>query len=211
MRHHLIALTTTGLVALTGWYALTGPANTADARPVVNAATTLAADTYEVDGVHSAVVFRIMHMGAAPFWGRFNSPSGTITFDPDHLSDASFDVSVKVENVDTANEGRDKHLKNNDFFSARQFPNITFKSSSVKKGSKKNMYVLTGDLEMHGVTKEITAEAEFFGRNETSRGVKAGFEVTFTVKRSDFNMHTYTKEGGLGDEVKLIAGLELNG
>ncbi|MCA9312166.1 MAG: YceI family protein [Phycisphaerales bacterium] len=212
MRQRLLALPATGLLLAGAWLVTQGPEQTAEARPASSAALSAFADhTYTVDSVHSGVVFRIMHMGASPFWGRINDPSGTINFDPDDLASASFDVSVKVDNIYSGNDKRDTHLKSNDFFAAKQFPSIAFKSDSVKKGDKPGMYTLTGELDLHGVKKPITAHAEWFGRKDSGRGVKAGFEVTFTIQRSDFGMTTYIDEGGLGDEVKLICGFELNG
>ena len=93
-----------------------------------------AADNYKVDPVHSTSAFRIKHAGAPPFWGRFNEPNGTFMLDEADPTKSTFTIELKADNVDTANAKRDAHLKSPDFFNAKQYPAITFKSTSVKKG-----------------------------------------------------------------------------
>jgi len=157
-----------------------------------------------VDAVHSSVIFRIQHNGAAMFYGRFNQIAGMITLVEGGTG--AIDLTVDVESVDTANEGRDKHLKSPDFFNAAQFPEITFQSESMKHlgGSK---YEATGSFSMHGVTKEITVAIEHTGTGQNRQGASVlGFETTFTVKRSDYGMNFM--QGPIGDEVRLIVSIE---
>lgn len=162
------------------------------------------ADAYQVDSVHSSMVFRVKHMGAANFYGRFNSIAGSFTLDDDPAKNA-FDVRIQTESVDTAQAKRDQHLKSPDFFNARQFPTITFKSTSVKKMGDASFDV-TGDLELHGVTKSVTAKVTKTGAG-TARGRQiAGVEAELNIKRSDFGM-TYGLDS-LGDEVYIIVSLE---
>jgi len=191
------------LAAVTAGIAL----HTPRATLATTEAATAAAGGFTVDPVHSSVVFKIMHGGVASFYGRFNNPTGEFLIDPENLSASTISVSVKAENVDTANGGRDKHLMSADFFSAKEFPEITFKSSSFSKTGDKTFKV-TGDLTLHGVTKEITADIIYYGQAQGRGGIKSGFDATFTIKRTDFGMDTYVKEGGLGDEVTLMIGIE---
>src|SRR6478735_6668800 len=79
-----------------------------------------AADSYKVDPVHSSVIFRIQHAGVSYFYGRFNDKEGTISVDDADPTKDSFDVSIKVDSLDTANPARDKHVKSADFFSAQE-------------------------------------------------------------------------------------------
>jgi polyisoprenoid-binding protein YceI len=165
------------------------------------------AQAYAVDAVHSSVIFRVNHAGVSYFYGRFNSIEGAFTHHPDDASQISFDLKIKADSIDSNSEGRDNHLKSPDFFNAVEFPWITFKSTGVKSAGT-NLYDVTGDLSLHGVTKPITARLEFVGSGEMRGQQKAGFDASFTIKRSDFGMSYMLS--GLGDEVKLMVGLEGN-
>jgi polyisoprenoid-binding protein YceI len=177
------------------------------------AANVGAAASYEVDAVHSAVLFQIRHAGTSNFYGRFNDFSGDFTFDPENPTAAEFSFVVQTASVDTANQKRDDHLRNADFFNARQFPTVAFKSTGVEhvEGS---MYKLTGDLTLQGETRPVTADLEWLGTGKTGQGGEiAAFEAHFEVKRSDFGMSKYLapdggEGGGLGNTVKLIVSVE---
>src|SRR4051794_5480740 len=89
--------------------------------------TTVArAEDYKVDPVHSTVLFRIQHANVGQFWGRFNDPAGTFTLDEADPTKSSFNLQIKVANVDTHNDQRNGHLKSPDFFNEKQFPTISF-------------------------------------------------------------------------------------
>src|SRR5262245_38460096 len=85
--------------------------------------------TWKIDTAHTTTIFKIQHMGAGKFIGRFNDTQGSIVWDDADPTKSTIEVTVKVESVDTANADRDKHLKNEDFFAAKQHPKITFKST----------------------------------------------------------------------------------
>ena len=164
-----------------------------------------AADTFEVDASHSVVGFGITHLKVSRFYGRFNDVSGKIVVDADPAK-CSVEIKVKAASVDTANGNRDKHLRSQDFFSVEEFPDITFKSTSVKKTEKG--WDVTGTFTLHGVSKEITVPVEHLGTGQHPRGgTLAGFEAVFTIKRSDYGM-TYGLPDALGDEVKLHIAIE---
>jgi polyisoprenoid-binding protein YceI len=162
---------------------------------------------FKVDPVHSGVVFGIGHVGVSRFYGTFNAPTGTFLIDPANPSASSIEVVVETEKVNTGSSKRDDHLRSPDFFNAKEFPTMTFKSASFEKGAGKTMTV-KGDLTMLGQTKAVTAAVEFLGEGETRQGYKAGFEATFTIKRSEFGMTKYLEGNALGDEVKLIVAIE---
>jgi len=164
------------------------------------------ADTYQVDSVHSSMIFRIKHMGVANFYGRFNSISGSFSLD-DNASKNSFQVEIQTGSIDTAQKKRDDHLKSPDFFNAVQFPKITFKSTEVKKSSD-DSFDVTGELTLHGVTKPVTAKVTKTGSG-TMRGRQvAGVEAVLTIKRSDFGMSYGLDGNALGDEVYIAISLE---
>lgn len=180
------------------------PAAEAQAPPAVGGD-----DAFDVDPVHSTIIFGISHMGVGYFYGRFNSPYGTFYIDPDEPSKSSFDITVDTDNVDTHNGRRDGHLKSADFFNAREFPKITFKSTEVKNAGK-DKYRVTGELSIHGVTKPVTVEIEHLGTAEVEgRGRMAGFRTGFTLSRSDYGVDYMP--GALGDEVTLLIGVEGKG
>lgn len=163
-----------------------------------------AKETFNIDSVHSTAIFRVQHLGAGNFYGRFNELEGTIDWDAE--TGPSFDVSIKIESVDSGNEALDKHLKNADFFDAKQFPTMTFKSTGAKKMG--DNWKVMGEMTMHGVTKAVEVDMEFVGRADVGRGDRVGFETTFTVKRSDFGMNWGVENGALGDATKIIVSLE---
>ncbi|GIW22688.1 MAG: hypothetical protein KatS3mg068_1695 [Candidatus Sericytochromatia bacterium] len=168
----------------------------------------LASETYDIDMYHSSVLFKISHLGASNYYGRFNDVSGTVVFDEKNPSKSSVDITVKVDSVDTNSKKRDDHLKSPDFFNSKQFPVITFKSKKVEKVNDKTFKV-TGNLTIHGVTKEVSFNFNKTGEGKNPKGQKVvGGETTFTIKRSDFGMNYMQGPGMLGDEVTLILSFE---
>ena len=165
------------------------------------------AATFKVDGTHSTVIFRVKHMNASYAYGRFNAISGNFAIDEANPAASSFDFTIKTDSIDTADAKRDAHLKRADFFNAAQYPTITFKSTNVKAAAAKGTYDVTGDLNLHGVTKAITVKVEHSG---TAKGMMggtiAGIESTFTIKRSDFGMKGMI--GPVGDDVTITLSAE---
>jgi polyisoprenoid-binding protein YceI len=166
-----------------------------------------AAEPFAVDPVHSSVLFRVKHMNASFAYGRFNQVSGKFVLDEQDPAKSSFDLTITAESLDTANAKRDQHLKGPDFFNARQFPAITFKSKSVSKA--RGGYVASGDLTFRGVTRPVDVTVTASGTGKGMKGeTLAGVEATMDLKRSDFGM-TYMV-GPIGDEVRVTASLEGN-
>ena len=164
-----------------------------------------AADTFKVDAVHSFVMFSVQHLGIANTYGRFNDISGTVVFDKDNPSKSSVELSVPIESLDTHNSIRDRSLKSPDFFNAKQFPTMTFKSTKVE-GSGDTLEV-SGDLTIRGVTKPLTVDFKKGGEGKGVFGeMRGGGETRFTIKRSDFGMNF--QQGAVGDEVSIILSLE---
>ena len=110
-----------------------------------------------------------------------------------------------VESVDTNNKQRDGHLKSADFFNAKQFPTISFKSSAFKP--IEGGYEVTGDLTLHGETKPITFKLSGGKETEFPPKVKrAGFWADLKIKRSDFGMTKMLE--AIGDSVYVSVGVE---
>ena len=165
----------------------------------------LAADTYKVDSEHATVIFRVAHFNVGNAYGRFNDPTGTVTYDKADPSKTAFRFEVKTANVDTDNDKRDAHLKSPDFFDAKQFPTITFKSTQVK--AEGDAMQVTGDLTLHGVTKSITFPIKKTGETDTGKmGYRTGWEAEVDLKRSEFGMTGM--QGPIGDDVHLVISFE---
>jgi polyisoprenoid-binding protein YceI len=198
--------------ALAAMFLAAGLATAAALSPAPrSAAQPAAAETpgaFQIDGVHSSVVFRIKHNNVSYFYGLFSDISGTFVLDPENPGNSAIDATVNADSVTSANEKRDGHLKSADFFNVAEFPTVTFKSNSVRKTGE-NTFEATGDLTLHGVTKPLTVTIEKVGEAQGRRGgTLAGFETKFTVKRSDFGM-TYGIDGNaLSDEVNMIVSVE---
>jgi len=172
---------------------------------------------WNVDTVHSCALFRVRHMGAGWFWGRFNDVSGTVDFAPEDASSLKMDITIDVDSVDSGHPGLDKHLKAPDFFDTKEFPKMTFKSSSVKvvpttrrSDDPAMAWDVTGMLTVRGVSKEIVSRVTYWGAADMGRGLKAGFESTFKMKRSDFGVSYGVEGGSLGDMVTVTSAFEVN-
>lgn len=210
MRHCPLCVAGVSLVLGVGGLAATNAltSRAAAAAATAEAAVAAVADpagTFQLDAVHSSVVFRIQRVGGAPFFGRFNKASGSVTLDADPAKNA-LEVTIPVDSIDSNSSGRDRHLKSNDFFAAAEFPNLSFKSKSFKKAGD-NAFEVAGELSVRGKTLPLTVKLTQTGTGPArGGGTQVGFESTFTIKRSDFGM-TYLSQG-LGDEVTIMLGLE---
>jgi polyisoprenoid-binding protein YceI len=170
---------------------------------------------YDVDNIHSAVMFKVRHLGTSNAYGRFNLVKGTLILDGTNWAEAVLNLEIDAASIDTndetgvaaeAKDARDTHLRNADFFNVEEFPTIEFESTKVvdKGGGKLE---IAGDLTMHGVTKSVTATGEYIGTSSGPRsGTVVGFEAKFTLDRRDFGMN-YAVEV-LGTEVTVLVSIE---
>jgi polyisoprenoid-binding protein YceI len=169
------------------------------------AAPVRAADDYAIDAIHSGVNFKISHLGLSWVAGRFNEFTGNFTVDPDDAAKSAFEMKIKAETVDTGNNKRDDHLRSPDFFNVKQFPAVTFKSTSVK--AIKDGFEVKGDLTLHGATKEVTINLVGGRKAEFPKGVqRTGYSGELTIKRSEFGMDKATD--AIGDEVFISISFE---
>jgi polyisoprenoid-binding protein YceI len=146
-------------------------------------------DTWKNDKPHSQLGFTVTHLGISDVSGTFNDFDVTVTSTKPDFSDAVFELAANVASIDTRVEARDKHLKSADFFDAEKYPVMTFKSTSLKINGK-DKYNLTGNLTLHGITREITLDLSFRGitENPMTKVKTAGFQLTGSINRSDFNI-----------------------
>jgi len=172
-----------------------------------------AQSTWNFDASHSSVRFAVDHMVISEVEGKFTSFEGTVESSKEDFSDAKINFIIDVNSIDTDNEKRDGHLKNEDFFDTPKYPKMTFESTSVKI-IKEGKYKLIGNLTLHGVTKEITLTMNHGGTIKDPWGnTRAGLKVTGILNRTDFGLkYNSTLEAGglmLGEEVELSCKMEL--
>ncbi len=179
-----------------------------DGSAKTGAAAGRSTQEFKIDGVHSSIVFRVTHLGASAFWGRFNKISGSFKVDDAKLGESFIKIEVPADSIDTNNAGRDKHLKSQDFFAVVEYPKVTFASTKVEKTSRG--YNIAGDLTLRGVKKPVVATAKHIGTLKMSErfGLRSGYEAEFTFKRTDFGMKYMSKGEALGDQVKVIVAVE---
>ena len=173
---------------------------------VLIAQSAFAAATYVLDKAHSTIGFQIRHLFSnVP--GKFDEFAGTIQYDEANPEQSSVEVNIKTASIDTGVKMRDDDLRSPNFFDAAKYPETTFKSKSVKSTGK-DTFDVTGDLTMHGVTKEIVVKIELIGKGAGMKegSIVSGWDGTTALKRSEFGL-AWSKviEGTqvVGDDVKI--------
>jgi polyisoprenoid-binding protein YceI len=163
------------------------------------------ADDYVVDPAHTAVTFKVQHLGLSWTHGRFNDVSGTFSFDKAALGSASFALTVKADSIDTGNARRDGHLRSPDFLNVKQFPLLSFRSRSVKAVG--GGYLVTGDFTLHGQTKSISFKLQGGKEAQFPPGTKrTGFSTELVLKRSDYGMDKLMP--AVGDDIHIAVSFE---
>jgi polyisoprenoid-binding protein YceI len=167
------------------------------------------AGAYNVEPLHTRVLFSVSHLGFTTWYGEFTNVSGSLNLDPKKLAASTLEIHIPVATVSTTNAKLDGELKSDAWLDATQFPEMVFKSTKITETGKDAAKV-TGDLTFHGVTKPVTLTVTFngAGTNPLDKKYTAGFEVSGKIKRSDFGVKTYVPL--IGDDVDLIisAGFE---
>lgn len=169
------------------------------------------AKSYDIDVSHSTLGFAIKHLGIGVTRGSFGIYEGQITFDSNDYSSFSASATIDAASIDTKNDGRDKHLRSDDFFGVETYPEITFMGTSLEK--KGSGAVLTGKLTMKGVTRTVSIPVEISGPvNSPFGGEVIAIRGEFQLNRQDYGI-TWSKSmdnGGLvvADKVDIIIELE---
>jgi polyisoprenoid-binding protein YceI len=168
---------------------------------------------WTIDPLHSEVLFKIKHLVISTVTGSFTKFEGQVNTTGEDFENAQIGFSIDVSSIHTGQEQRDAHLKNSDFFEIEKYPVISFRSTSfIKTGDDK--YILTGELTMKGVAKEISLDVEYGGSEKDHHGnTKAGFELSGVVNRKEFGLtfNALTESGGLAlsENVKIAANIQL--
>jgi polyisoprenoid-binding protein YceI len=169
-------------------------------------AFTIISGTWKNDAAHSQLGFTVTHLGVSDISGTFNDFEVMVKASKPDFSDASFELSAKAASIDTRVGMRDDHLKSADFFDAEKYPALTFKSTSLKKTAN-NKYKLAGNLTIHGVTRPVILDLAYNGTIEHPMNKKptAGFTLSGTIKRSDFDLGAKFPAPMISDEVEIHA------
>ena len=144
--------------------------------------------TWKVDPWHTSALFSIRHMGLSNVQGRFDDISGVIVTNEEHPELSSVDVTIPATSIDTDVKMRDDDLRSDHYFDIAKYPAITFKSTSVTHG-KGSHYTATGDLTIHGVTKQVSLPFDVYGPIKDPFGSpRFGLSTGITVNRLDYGV-----------------------
>jgi polyisoprenoid-binding protein YceI len=170
--------------------------------------------TYKIDPAHSVADFKVRHLMVSNVRGEFSGVSGTVQFDDANPANSKVEASIDVNTIQTREAQRDTHLKSADFFDVEKFPHITFVSKKVVKTGDEE-HKVTGDLTIHGVTKEVVLDVE--GPTPEVKdpwgGVRTGASAKTKINRKDFGLvwNVALETGGVlvGEDVQIHLDLEL--
>jgi polyisoprenoid-binding protein YceI len=172
------------------------------------------ASTWDIDTGHSAAQFSVRHLAVSNVRGEFGKITGTLQLDDKDITKSTVEATIDVTSINTREEKRDQHLKSPDFFDVAKFPTITFKSKKVAKEGSDRLKV-TGDLTIHGVTKEVALQVDGPAKpiKDPWGNTKTGITATTKINRKDFGL-TWNKAletGGLvvGEDVTITLDVEL--
>jgi polyisoprenoid-binding protein YceI len=170
------------------------------------------AGSYKVESSHTQVGFSLSHFGFTNYTGLFSGATGSLRLDPTHPAASKLDVNIPVQSIMTTVPVLTDELKGAKWFDVTKYPEATFTSTNITLASNGDA-TIAGNLTLHGVTKPIVLHAHLVGAgvNPLDKMYTVGFQVSGTIKRSDFGVSLYAP--AVGDEVELsIAGaFELEG
>jgi polyisoprenoid-binding protein YceI len=173
-----------------------------------------ATSTWQIDPAHTAAGFAVKHLMISTVRGQFKGITGTVTWDDQDVSKSSVDVSIDANTVDTSEPMRDKDLKSDKFFDVAKYPTITFKSKKVEAVSAGKVKI-TGDLTIHGVTREAVLDVE--GPTPPVKdpwgNTRVAASASIKVNRQDYGVKwNANMDGGgvvVGDDVSITIDLEM--
>jgi polyisoprenoid-binding protein YceI len=171
------------------------------------------ASNWDIDESHSAVGFSVRHMMVSNTRGKFTKFTGALALDDKDVTKSTVNVDIDTASVDTSDAKRDDHLRGEDFFDAKKFPKLTFKSTKVEKSGEK--LLVTGNLTIKSTTKPVVLTVESLTPEvkDAWGGIRKGATATTKINRKDFGL-TWNKAleaGGVavGEEIAIQIELEL--
>ena len=186
-------------------------------RLLAAAVTTLAAPafaaTWTLDPAHTSVQFSVRHMMVSNVSGEFAKVSGTVNGDQSAATGAAIEATIDAASINTREPKRDEHLKSADFLDVAKYPTITFKSRKIEAAGA-GSFKVTGDLTLHGVTKEVVLDVSDVtpAIKDPMGKTRAGAHATTKINRKDFGVNwSKTLDGGgvmVGDDVAITIDVE---
>ncbi len=163
------------------------------------------ATTWKIDTSHSGVHFTVRHMVFAKVRGTFTKFSGALVLE-EPFEKSTVSVDIEAASIETRDEKRDGHLRSADFFDVEKFPKLTFRSKKVEGTA--DAFKVTGELTMHGATREVVLHGERTGTGKDPWGnERAGFSAKAQVDRKDFGLtwNQALETGGVlvGDRIDI--------
>src|ERR1035437_6448389 len=168
---------------------------------------------YTIDPAHSTAGFKVRHLMVSNVRGEFSGIAGTVVFDPGAPENSRVEARIDATTIHTRDDQRDAHLKSADFLDVEKFPAMTFVSKKIAGADGE--WKVTGDLTIHGVTKEVTLAVEGLApeAKDPWGNVKSGASAATKINRKDFGMefNMVLETGGVmvGDEIVITLELEL--
>ena len=167
------------------------------------------AANWDIDPKHTAAQFSVRHLGVSTVRGAFSKVSGSARYDPADPSKDSLDATIDANSVDTRVEIRDNDLRSPHFFDVQKYPTITFHSKTTKVAGPGKL-LITGDLTIHGVTKEVVLDVDGPSaaiKDPMGKGQRIGASATTKITRQDFGISA--DPGIVGDEITITIDVEL--
>ena len=169
---------------------------------------------WEFDPAHTGVHFKVRHLMVSSVRGDFEKVSGKIVYDEADVTKSAADITIDAASVNTRVAKRDEDLRSPNFLDVAKYPTITFKSKRVEK-SADGLLKMTGDLTIHGVTKEVVLNIE--GPSPAIKdpmgNIRVGGQATSKISRKDFGLvwNKTLETGGVvvGDEVDITIDVEI--
>jgi len=163
--------------------------------------------TWQIDPMHTSSQFSVRHLGISTVRGVFQKTSGSVTYDPADPSKTQIDVTIDASSVDTRVQMRDNDLRSPHFLDAAKYPTITFKSKRTEAAGSGKVKI-TGDLTIHGVTKEVVLDVDGPSAPMNAMGgMRMGAEATTKINRQDFGVSG--APGAVGDEIQITLDVEV--
>lgn len=172
------------------------------------------ASTWTIDPDHSNVGFKVRHLMVSNVKGSFEKHSGTVEINDKDITKSRVEVTIDTNSINTNVKKRDEHLRSADFFDVAKYPSMIFVSKKVAKAGKDKLKV-TGDLTLHGVTKEVVLDVE--GPSQEIKdpwgSIRRGATATTKINRKDFGLvwNAALETGGVavGEEVAITLEIEM--
>jgi len=171
------------------------------------------ATTWTIDPDHSNVGFKVKHLMVSNVKGNFDKHTGAVEINDKDITKSKVEVSIDTNSINTNVQKRDEHLRSAEFFDVVKYPKMTFVSKKVAKAGKDKLKV-TGDLTLHGVTKEVVLDVE--GPSKESKdpwgNIRKGATATTKINRKDFGLvwNAALETGGVavGEEITITLEIE---